>query len=164
MNSYRDKNHVRKDLCWSFEVGYLSFGHGVLNLISRELLFMSHSWFVRHEHGWSSEHVTEWIVNQIENGCRIEIRISVKGKDNAINMATFLESLQKEHDSPNNLRREERLSGSGSEQRSQETVRHIHFVDDFLHGLTNIGDIRFLGSRWIQVSTYKKQNWLRGLK
>lgn len=88
---------------------------------------MSHGRLVRHEHGRRPEHVAERVVEQVEHGGGVNVRVA------------------------DHLRREERLARPGAEQAAHDTVRQVHLVSHFPHGHSHFAYVRLHFGRAVQV-------------
>ena len=73
---------------------------------------------VRHQHGRSAEHVGHGVVQQVEEGCGVQVSVAT------------------------DLTGKEGLEGATAKETTQQTIRHVHLMDDILHFLLNILDVR----------------------
>lgn len=88
------------------------------------------TWFVWHQHGWCTEHVTEWIIEKIEHCCSINVRIA------------------------DNLGRKESLARSWTEETAHNSVSQIHFVRHFTHGHADFTNVWFDLGRAVKISVF----------
>lgn len=116
-------------------------------LVHLEALLVSYSWFMRQQHCWSSEHVTEWIVDQVQEGSGVQIGVS----DDLKLYCTLWRSLVF-WIYFNYLTREESLARSRTEEWAHHAIRKIHFVCDITNWGANLRYIRFLFGARVQVS------------